>query len=558
MRRKVETNGVTVQAIAGTNAVYLGFDLDAPRRDDCLGFALHREDHTEHEQYWLSGFKTFRSVVPVPNPAQFYSSRDHPIQSFSWGDYTAKPRHRYTYRVVPRYESPKNLCDRPGVEAAVDVSTGDPDGGVHGIYFNRGVAASQAYANRFGVPPRQLPPERQPEAFAWLSRGLNEALIRFIAQADSPAFALRGAVYQFTQEEILAGLRQAHLRGADVRILFHAVDDGEGAANVQAVEAARIKGLTIPRTHAHMIAHNKFLVLCRKDAGGALDPIQVWTGSTNLSDGGIFGHSNVGHVVRDAGVAGRYLAAWTQLAEDPERDVLRPWIDSNDPFGPNDVQAGPAIHVLFSPRTHVDPLNWYADGFGTKDFTAITVPFGLSAPFEQALRTDGDVIHYVMLNTTDNNQEIWATNPKVQVAVGSSGGPDSLARWARETLSGLNRHALYIHTKVLLIDPLTADPTVITGSANFSVGSTTGNDENMLVIRGDLEVADVYFTEYSRIFQHLYARYWARRLRNPSSPDDVDRSFLDETPAWLTRYFTRGNPKHMQRVIFASRVEGNV
>jgi phosphatidylserine/phosphatidylglycerophosphate/cardiolipin synthase-like enzyme len=558
MRRRVQTNGVTVQAVAGTNAVFLGFDLDAPRRDDCLGFALHREDHTEHEQYWLSGFKTFKSVVPVPDPAQFYSSRDHPVQSFSWGDYTAKPRHRYTYRVVPRYGTPKNLVDHDGVAAEVEVSTGDPDRGVHGIYFNRGVAASQAYANRFGVPPRQLPPERQPEAFAWLSRGLNEALIAFIKQADSPAFALRGAVYQFTQPEVLAALRRAHLAGADVRIVFHAGADGEGAANVQAVADARIKGLTIPRTHAHMIAHNKFLVLCRKDAAGALQPIQVWTGSTNLSDGGIFGHSNVGHAVRDADVASRYLQIWAQLVDDPERDALRPWVDSTDPFAAADVQAGPAIHVLFSPRTHVDPLTWYADGFGTKDFTAITAPFGLSAPFEAALRTDGDVMHYVMLNTVDNNQGAWAVNAKVQVAVGSLGGPDSLARWARETLTGLNRHALYIHTKVLLIDPLTADPTVITGSANFSVGSTTGNDENMLVIRGDLDVADVYFTEYARIFQHLYARYWARRLRNLSSPDDVDRSFLDETPGWSTRYFTPGNPKQMQRTIFASRVEGNV
>src|SRR5207249_7746685 len=122
------------------------------------------------------------------------------------------------------------------------------------------------------------------------------------------------------------------------------------------------------------------------------------------------------------------------------------------------------------------------------------------------------------------------------------GGPDSLARWAREALTGLNRHAVYVHTKVLLVDPLSADPTAITGSANFSPASTTDNDENMLVIRGDLGVADTYFTEYARMFNHFYARYWAATLNKPGGPDGATHSFLQETDAWQIPYFTVGNP----------------
>ena len=41
--------------------------------------------------------------------------------------------------------------------------------------------------------------------------------------------------------------------------------------------------------------------------------------------------------------------------------------------------------------------------------------------------------------------------------------------------------------------------------------STTSNDENMLVVTGDTEAADVYFTEYNRIFDHFYARWWAQQ-----------------------------------------------
>ncbi|WP_431236097.1 phospholipase D-like domain-containing protein (plasmid) [Mycolicibacterium psychrotolerans] len=64
----------------------------------------------------------------------------------------------------------------------------------------------------------------------------------------------------------------------------------------------------------------------------------------------------------------------------------------------------------------------------------------------------------------------------------------------------------FIHTKFLLIDPLSDDPLVCTGSANFSANSLLHNDENMLLIRGDIRVADIYLTEFDRIFRHFFAR----------------------------------------------------
>ena len=118
-----------------------------------------------------------------------------------------------------------------------------------------------------------------------------------------------------------------------------------------------------------------------------------------------------------------------------------------------------------------------------------------------------------MLNAPDNNQAQWSSRPGVLVAVGSTGGPDDLSTWAQETLTGFNPLVPYLHTKIILVDPLGAAPTVISGSANFSPDSTDANDENMLVIPGDTDVADVYFTEYARIFQHFYARWWAAQTR---------------------------------------------
>ena len=558
MRARSVSGGVTVQAIAGSNGVFLGFDVDQALLAGCLGFAIYRTDHTENEAYWLSGFKTFRSVIPAPDPTQMYTSDSFPIQSFWWGDYSAKPAHDYTYRVVPRFGTPGALTSQDGVEATVSVSTGNPDVGMHGVYFNRGVAASQAYVRKFGGKPTDLPEPQRTAAMKWLSRGLDEALLAFIGQAAGPGNALRAAVFEFTEPGVLAAFQAAHAAGADVKVVYHAKDDTTGKGNELAIAASGIdRAILIPRTHP-ALAHNKFMVYATQAADGTLSPVSVWTGSTHMSVGGIFGHSNVGHAVRDPDIASQYLAYWSQLATDPQGRDLRAWMGANNAFDVATVTTA-GIHTVFSPRTGLAPLNWYAQEFTSTPQRAghITLPFGLTSVFEQELEAyKGQSLHFLMLNAEDNNQAQWSSLPGVLVAVGSTGGPDDLSTWAQETLTGFNPLVPYLHTKIILVDPLSADPTVISGSANFSPDSTDANDENMLVIRGNTDVADVYFTEYARIFQHFYARWWASQIA--AAQHAPDSGFLAEDATWQTPYLTDGNNKQRQRSLFATGVEGNV
>ncbi len=84
-------------------------------------------------------------------------------------------------------------------------------------------------------------------------------------------------------------------------------------------------------------------------------------------------------------------------------------------------------------------------------------------------------------------------------------------RWLSEKLSLLNRNVRYVHTKYLLIDPLGQHPIVITGSANFSAASTNKNDENMLIIRGNKRVAEIYLGEFMRLYNHHAFREWAAK-----------------------------------------------
>jgi phosphatidylserine/phosphatidylglycerophosphate/cardiolipin synthase-like enzyme len=113
----------------------------------------------------------------------------------------------------------------------------------------------------------------------------------------------------------------------------------------------------------------------------------------------------------------------------------------------------------------------------------------------------------------------------------------------------------FVHSKFLLRDPLGDDPIVVTGSANFSNPSTTSNDENMLIIRGDLRAADIYFTEFNRIFNHYYFRSVvesAKRRKNGAEPQAS--LFLAEKDQWLEKY--KPGTLRSKRVAMFSAMKG--
>jgi phosphatidylserine/phosphatidylglycerophosphate/cardiolipin synthase-like enzyme len=106
----------------------------------------------------------------------------------------------------------------------------------------------------------------------------------------------------------------------------------------------------------------------------------------------------------------------------------------------------------------------------------------------------------------------------------------------------------FVHTKFLLIDPLSDDPLVCSGSANFSSNSLLQNDENMLLIRGDTRIADIYMTEFDRIFRHFYFRNIANELE--AKGDEAKGAFLDESDDWTASYFRRVGFKSLRRQMF--------
>jgi phosphatidylserine/phosphatidylglycerophosphate/cardiolipin synthase-like enzyme len=129
----------------------------------------------------------------------------------------------------------------------------------------------------------------------------------------------------------------------------------------------------------------------------------------------------------------------------------------------------------------------------------------------------------------------------VVVAVGNRIVTNSFDRWLAE-MSRIDPdvHVYWVHLKFMLVDPLGPRPIVVTGSANFSKASTDTNDENMLVIRGDKRVADIYFGEYLRLYTHYAFREAVKiylEKKKYGSLEDWKPQSLVNGDSWMDPYF---------------------
>lgn len=656
MRKRSKKKGISVHVIAGTEVVLLGLNATKDAAEGLLGFTIYKRKGNSRRRSALGGGKIFKGVHRE-NDRRHIRSDKAPIQSFMWSDYVVDPATTYTYTVFARYGTPDALePERDGVN--VTIKTEDPEERKHAVYFNRGVAGSQGYSERFEEfrkwylienPGREKPPvdgdeegtaaevdevpRARPlikpsvvpkrEAYAWLSRGLEEAMLAFIAQAKGKGYALRAAVYEFTYAPAIQAFVDALERGADVKIVHHAkretayrlkgargrkgepkpakpltttawsadgsipddaytkdskkyvIESRSKDAVCRAAEAAvgRI-GLSEPdddllkafnnmliQRQNTQISHNKFIVLLKNKK-----PVQIWFGSTNFTAGGIFGQSNVGHVVRDEKIARKYYAYWKQLAKDPKRgraqaDVMRNWTVKNTP----DLTRLPpknSMTPIFSPRLTKHMLQWYADRIAAARHSVFfTAAFSVDKSFLDILKKtksvdDQPYQRYVLLESRGgimwDKYRTIARCSQNRIAWGEILKPSDYEEGEYhqfiETLTGLNSHVEFLHTKYMLIDPLSDDPLVISGSANFSEASTTKNDENMIIIRGNTRVADIFLGEFMRIFNHFRTRNERNRMSRRKS---AKAHYLAPNSSWLEPYYVAGSQEYNERLLFS-------
>src|SRR5262249_38195579 len=211
-----------------------------------------------------------------------------------------------------------------------------------------------------------------------------------------------------------------------------------GAAKQRIAEVKKLlkqhglSDVSTPRTEGpSFISHNKFIVLLERGKAQA-----VWTGSTNFTESGIFGQSNVGHVVRDPVIAEAYLEYWNRLQADPAEEDIRSENESADPG----IEAYPpdsGITPVFSPRRGLSMLNWYAGAMKhAQKLMCFTAAFGINQVFLNVLQSRQSHLNYLFLEKWGVNKKLVEETQRLvgqdaynQVAVGNYLSHDVLAQY---------------------------------------------------------------------------------------------------------------------------------
>jgi phosphatidylserine/phosphatidylglycerophosphate/cardiolipin synthase-like enzyme len=549
VRATDQKNDVSVKAYAGTTGVLLAMNIAPERRDDLLGFAIHREGGNRPAQ-WLKGMMTFPGIDH--EPGQPIETEQAPIQRFRWSDYRVYPDTTYTYEVHPVH----GTAEKPKIEdgPTVEVRTESVRRGEHRVIFNRAAAASQAFSREFPNVDEELakakeegrPQELPSEALAWLSRGLLEQITSFVTRAADPTWALDIAIYEYELPAILDAVKAALDRGADVRIVFHAAkgdtQTAENEKNLSGWPSERLR----PRVTSS-IFHDKFAVLSRVRADKR-DPVSVLCGSTNWTRSGVYLQANVVHIAEREDLARRYLNLFELLFGGADVSQTRDWIDANDPL-PEDQP----IIAGFSPRSGQKDLDAFATTIDqAKSDVLFCTAFELDDKIDKALLGEphDDVLRIGLQN-----------KPSVITGYHRDRTADFAATaYLKEGLEGFlaektrQPSGILIHTKLIVVNFTSDAPIVISGSHNLSAAASGNNDENYLVIRGDADVADCYGVELMRLYDH----YRYRWLLDPKNKDPRPGDPCAPRPAntlcpdnrWTTNYFKAGSLEAADRERF--------
>ncbi len=536
MRFKNTSGIIKIFAVAGTQTVLLSFDISKSKvsKKKFIGFDIKRQDNKGRVSK-LNGSKLFQSLQNDSSISDPEIKNRSLVQSYFWKDYLANPGQTYIYTITAMFGEASNFDE--GYSSKIKITTEPLQKGKHAVYFNYGVTGSQAYAKRFQRKLiTKLPPAEKSLALKILGRELwKDGLINFVQQANDPQYQLYGSFYEFQYPGFLIAVKAAKKSGTKVEICYSA-KAGQKEKNETAIKKAGVKSYCFPRTKVSQ-PHNKFMVLCKNN-----NPTQVWTGSTNITLPGIFGHSNTGHSIKDEKIATAYFTYWQSIRQNP---AISPVAKVSETIqADTDLKKlKKGVYIFFSPRKTETLLTHYANLIDdAKSMACMILPFDIDKVFTNVYKKDKKYLRYILFEKGSKAVAMKSNDYDLMVTAGAVYDGDE-KNWAKEFTSKTSTKAgiLYVHNKFFLIDPLSASPIVVTGSGNFSSSSITKNDENTLVIVGETRVADIYLTEFSRLFEHFWPRYLSTIL--PKNKKGFTKP-LDESYTWFNDYY---NPQRLGR-----------
>ena len=349
--------------------------------------------------------------------------------------------------------------------------------------------------------------------------------------------------------------------------------------NHAAREQLRVAGADVqPRmfNNSIHIGHNKFVVHLAPDG----TPQAVFTGSTNWTWTGVAGQTNNALLIEDAAIAARFLDYWHRMHEDtlPLPDPLsapmnatrqgQPFRHDNATSASFPLSAGGTLTTWFSPnmaqrqkpahppappdlqevyrlmrlaKQGIFFLAFYPGQRGRDCIIGEAIDIG---------RKDGQLL---VMGAVSSPQAMPNYVPGTGGGSDDEGEPEAAAaspatffesnvtvvRAARIDDDGivgdfgkevLSAGRAIIHDKIVVIDPLSDECSVILGSHNLGFKASYSNDENMVIVSGHRALAEAYLVHVLDVVEHY--RFRAIQTDMESVGKSSFSGFLDTTDAW--------------------------
>ena len=287
---------------------------------------------------------------------------------------------------------------------------------------------------------------------------------RLVSRLAAAAERIDTALYHLNAAPIADALIEAHRRGVQVRVVTE-------TDNIDETAIGRLREVGIPVADdgdPDSFMHHKFFVI---------DERYVWTGSYNTTYNGAYRNNNNVIFIDSMPLAYNFTQEFRELFRQMRTEkssgasVVHPKVTLSD---------GTQIFTHFSPENNISSSLLKEIG------SAKTSIHFMAFSFTQ------DALGSAMRDSFESGIDVRGVFEKRQVDDRYSEYNAMKKAGVRVTLDR-NRRAM--HHKVIVIDA----ETVITGSYNFSKRAEERNSENLLIIKGNPNIAQAYLAEFERI-----------------------------------------------------------
>ena len=298
---------------------------------------------------------------------------------------------------------------------------------------------------------------------------MEAALLSLLDNAEN---TIDVAIYGFNRASLRDALIAAHNRGVAVRVIGDddAMDDAEYGIYYDSLITA---GIPVISDTFSSIQHNKFAVI---------DGATTWSGSTNWTDTGFTYNMNNGLVFTDTYISLAYTMEFEEM-------FTGDFSGDKEDNTPNVFTYTNAIvEIYFSPSDAVEQQ--VLDAVNSVDDTF---------QFAHFFWTLESLSQVTASKFITENVDVWGTWDAL--GAGNVSSQDDMLCAAGIPIR-IEDFGGKLHHKVGVMDAFGSDPTVVTGSFNWTASGANSNDENTLIIHS-ADIASAFFDEMVTLYEAI-------------------------------------------------------